>query len=56
MPVVINEFEIMPGETTPNRESTPASSEGTSQPTPSAREIALLLEQALERDERIWAH
>ena len=56
MSVVINEFEVMPGETISNQEGASSPSDAANQPLPSAREIALLLEQAVERDERIWAH
>lgn len=56
MAVVINEFEVMPGESSPVQESGPTASEAEAKPPPSAREIGLLLEQQLRREERIWAH
>jgi len=56
MAVVINEFEVMPGES-PVQESGPTTSDGGEQKSsPSAREIGRLLEQQLQRDVRVWAH
>jgi hypothetical protein len=56
MAVVINEFEVLPGDATPSQASMSTPGEAANQSPPSAREIALLLEQAIERDERVWAH
>jgi hypothetical protein len=55
MPVVINEFEVMPRESNPNQEgqTTPEAAEKAA---PSARDIAQLLQQQAERDERVSAH
>ena len=55
MAVVINEFEVMPGESAGESGAT-SSSEGEAKTPPSAREIALLIEQQRQRAERVWAH
>lgn len=55
MPVVINEFEVMPRENNPNQEAA-LPPEAAEKAAPSAREITLALQQQVERDERVWAH
>jgi hypothetical protein len=57
MPVVINEFEVVPGEARSSQtgeSSTSGKSEGKT--APSAHQIELLVEQQLERCERVRAH
>ncbi|HET6980061.1 MAG TPA: hypothetical protein VFI24_27255 [Pyrinomonadaceae bacterium] len=56
MAVVINEFEVVPGESAAQESGSTPGSEGAAAAAPSAREIALLIEQQLQRAERIWAH
>jgi len=57
MAVVINEFEVMPRDSgTGERGATSSTSEGDEKPPPSAREIERLIEQRLQRGERVWAH
>ena len=56
MPVVINEFEVMPGETNSNQQDSTSQPEAAEKAAPSAREISLLLQQQIERDERVSAH
>ena len=57
MAVVINDFEVVPGENTSVQESGPTTaSDGDVTSKPSAREIGLLIEQQLLREERVWAH
>lgn len=57
MAVVINEFEVVPGEIQSDQEARVSpKSEGPPRPQPSAREIELMIEQQFERDERVWAH
>ena len=56
MAVVINEFEVVPGESTAQESGPTSSGEGAAKTPPSAREIALLIEQQLQRAERVLAH
>lgn len=57
MAVVINEFEVVPSESDPGqRDLTSSSSEGEEKQPPSPREIECLLEQQLQRGERVWAN
>jgi hypothetical protein len=57
MAVVINEFEVVPGESNAAPETSAAtSSESDPKPPPSARQIGILIEQQLQRDQRVWAH
>jgi hypothetical protein len=56
MPVVINEFEVMPGETRPNQEGATTPTDAAGKAAPTEREISLLMQQHVERDERVWAH
>jgi len=57
MAVVINEFEVVPGDSTPVQESGPTAA-GEAEPSapPSAREQERLAEQKRRREERVWAH
>jgi len=56
MAVVINEFEVVPGDNDPGQRGPSSSSEGEQKPPPSPREIERLIEQQLQRGERVWAH
>jgi hypothetical protein len=57
MAVVINEFEVVPGESDPGQRGlTSSSSEEEEKPPPSPREIECLLEQQLQRGARVWAN
>ena len=57
MAVVINEFEVVTGDSgAGQREASSPSSEGGNNVMPSPREIERLLEQQLQRCERVWAH
>lgn len=57
MAVVINEFEVVPGDSdAAQRERTSSSSEAGEARPPSPREIERLLEQQLQRGARVWAH
>lgn len=57
MAVVINEFEVVPGESDPGqREGASSAGEAGENLPPSPREIEHLLEQKLQRCERVWAH
>jgi hypothetical protein len=57
MAVVINEFEVVPGESSAAPETPAAASrDGEAKAPPSAREVGLLIEQQLQRDRRVWAH
>ena len=56
MPVVINEFEVVPAEASQQpKAATPASGAEKESP-PSPHEIERLVEQQMSRDERVWAH
>jgi len=55
MPIIINEFEVEPGEAKPA--SAAASTENQkANYLPSPWEIEQLVEQQFERRERVWAH
>ena len=57
MAVVINEFEVVPGEIQRDQSAgVSPKSEGPERRHPSAREVELMIEQQFERDERVWAH
>jgi hypothetical protein len=55
MAVVINEFELVPGEINRDQNGS-SSSDAAEKVLLSAREIELMVEQRLERDERVWAY
>lgn len=56
MAVVINEFEVVPGEIHRDQNGSASPEAQTQESAPSAREIERLVEQRLERDERVWAY
>jgi len=57
MAVVINEFEVVPRESdTDQRVGTSSSVEGGERPPLSPDEVERLLDQQLQREERVWAH
>ena len=57
MAIVINDFEVEPGEAEPSPTPRVASQNepGTTKP-PSPWEIERMVEQQLERSARVWAH
>jgi hypothetical protein len=60
MAVVINEFEVVPGDAAPpqQQQQNAAGQEGggDKKSPPSEHEIARLVERRMNRAERIWAH
>lgn len=57
MAVVINEFEVVPGAgDSSQRDAAPPSGDAGESPLPSPRDIERLIEQRLQRVERVWAH
>jgi hypothetical protein len=57
MAVVINEFEVVPGEPQPQQQNAQESEGGGDKKSPpSEHEIGRLVAQKMSRDERIWAH
>lgn len=58
MAVVINEFEVVPGESQPQPQAAPepAGGGGDLNAPPSEHEIARLVAHKISRDERVWAH
>ena len=57
MAVVINEFEVVPGEAPPPPQKASGVEAGGDQgPPPSEHEIARLVQHQKRRDERLWAH
>ena len=57
MAVVINEFEVVPGEAPPQQQQAGGSESGGNKNTPpSEHEIGRLVEHKISRDERVWAH
>ena len=57
MAVVINEFEIVPGESSQNKQNaSPAQSQTESAAAPQSQEIDQMIEREHERCERVWAH
>lgn len=57
MAVVINEFEVVPGQSDAGqRELTSSASDAGEKTPPAPREIERVFEQQLERGERVWAH
>lgn len=57
MAVVINEFEVVPREIdTDQQPGTSSSIEGGERPPLSPDEVSRLLDQQLQREERVWAH
>jgi len=57
MAVVINEFEVVPGESSQSKQNTsPAQSQTESASVPQPQEIEQMIEKEHERCERVWAH
>lgn len=57
MAVVINEFEVVPGESQPQPQQAPEPAGGGSgNEPPSEHELGRVLAHKMSRDERIWAH
>jgi hypothetical protein len=57
MAVVINEFEVVPGESSQSKQNaSPAQSQTESASAPHPQEIEQMIEQEHERCERVWAH
>lgn len=56
MPVVINDFEVVPGEAAAPAASSEESEGGGDKKPPSEHEIARLVAHKISREERIWAH
>ncbi len=57
MAVVINEFEVVPGEAPPQQQKAGGSEAGEHKKSPpSEHEIGRLVEHKISRDERVWAH
>jgi hypothetical protein len=57
MAVVINEFEVVPGESKPQEEKAPESKgAGDKKSPPSEHEIGRLVAHRISREERVWAH
>lgn len=59
MAVVINDFEVVPGEPQPPPQKVQESEGGgggAALPPPSEHEIGRLVAHKISRDERIWAH
>ena len=57
MAVVINEFEVVPGESKPQGQEAPESKGGGDKESPpSEHEIGRLVAHKISRDERVWAH
>jgi len=56
MAVVINEFEVVPGEAPPAQNASPSSGQSESERQPEPQQIEQLLERERERYERVWAH
>ena len=57
MPVVINDFEVVPGEAAaPPANAEDAEGGGGDKKPPSEHEIARMVAHKMSRDERIWAH
>lgn len=55
MAVVINEFEVVPGETPPPPKTGGAEA-ASNQEGPSEHEIGRLVQHGISREERVWAH
>jgi hypothetical protein len=57
MAVVINDFEVVPGEAQPGPEKAPESGGGGGAGAPpSENEMERLVAHKISRDERVWAH
>jgi hypothetical protein len=57
MAVVINEFEVVPGEPPPPpQKASGVEAGGDQSPPPSEHEMARLVQHQKCRDERVWAH
>jgi hypothetical protein len=57
MAVVINEFEVVPGESQPQQQQAQEPGGGGDKKSPvSEHEIARLVAHKVSRDERVWAH
>lgn len=56
MPVVINDFEVVPGEATAPPANAEETEGGGDEKAPSEHEIARMVAHKISRDERIWAH
>ena len=53
---VINEFEVVPGEAPPGKQSGAQSSAESAPSPPPQEELERLIEQEHERRQRVWAH
>ena len=56
MAVVINEFEVAPGEAPKERSSGPVENGGGEKSSADDHEIERLVEHQMRRCERVWAH
>jgi hypothetical protein len=56
VPVVINEFEVVPSEAPQKRETSSSPGQGESEPRVEPQQIEQMLERERERCERILAH
>lgn len=57
MAVVINEFEVVPVESSQGKQNaSPAQSQTESEAMPQPQEIEQMIEREHERCERVWAH
>ncbi len=57
MAVVINEFEVVPGESPQSKQNvSPAQNQTESASAPQPQEIEQMIEKEHERCERVWAH
>lgn len=56
MAVVMNEFEVAPGEAPKERSSGPVENTGAEKTPAEEHEIERLVEHQLRRCERVWAH
>lgn len=56
MAVVVNEFEVVPGGNESSQSSGSTSGGDAGDEAPSPREIERLVEQQMQRCERVWAH
>jgi hypothetical protein len=57
MAVVINEFEVVPSESSQGKQNaSPAQSQTESASAPQPQEIERMIEKEHERCERVWAH
>ena len=56
MPVVINEFEVVPADAPPQQQAVVSESGGGKESPPSEHELERLVEHQMSRGERVWAH